>query len=336
MECVDISGKRIGDESLAYIIAEIGINHNGDVKLACETIDAALECGANAVKIQTYKTENFIHPDNPGFKTAKMCELSYEDYAFLFEYTRKRDGVIFSTPESLEDIQFLKNINSPAVKIASMDLNYKELIKSAARLGRPIILSTGMSYLNEVATAVRWIEEEGNKQIIILHCVSCYPTTIEECNLSAIPLLATTFNYPYGFSDHTVGIEIAFAAVCMGAKVIEKHFTLDKSLTGPDHACSASPDELKRLVSFVRNYEKAIGDGVKVPSTSEVSQRFRKRRGIYSRRALSKGDILTINDLQFLTPSTPESQLELINDFLGKKLKRDIPKYTLISSALLE
>jgi N,N'-diacetyllegionaminate synthase len=335
MKTVYIGEKAIGKGNPVYIIAEIGINHNGDVELARDTIDAALDAGADAVKLQTYTTEGFIHPENPIFGAVKSCELSRDEYADLFEHARRRNGVIFSTPECKEDIQFLMTLDPSAIKIASMDLNYKAFIQLAAGTGKPILLSTGMSYLYEVANTVRWIEEVGNDRIILFHCVSCYPTPPEECNLSSMGTLADAFGYPVGFSDHTIGQEIPSAAVCMGAQIVEKHFTLDKGLEGPDHAGSADPNDLSKLVSFIRTYEKATGHGIKRPSRSEEITRLKKRRSIYAERKLLKGETLSIEDIQLLTPSVPESQLEDMENFLGRKIKEDIPVNGVITSSVL-
>jgi len=335
MKTVSIEGRALGKGCPTYVIAEVGINHNGNVKLARDTIDAAIRNGADAVKLQTYTTEGFIHPENLIFDAVRSCELTKDEYKELFEYARSRKAVVFSTPECIKDIHFLKTLDPPAMKIAAMDMNYREFVQEAARLGRPVILSTGMSYFHEVANAVRWIEETGNDQIILLHCVSCYPTPPEECNLSVMQAMEAAFGYPTGFSDHTVGFDIPFAAVCMGAKVIEKHFTLDKKLPGPDHAGSADPEDLARLVSAIRSYERSIGDGVKRPSVSEEVTRLKKRRSIYAKRELQKGDILKPEDIDFLTPSVPESQMEDLEIFLGRALKEDVRKNGLINSDVL-
>jgi N,N'-diacetyllegionaminate synthase len=335
MKTVSIGGRDVGMGCPTYVIAEVGINHNGDVKLARETIDAAIRSGADAVKLQTYSTDGFIHPENPIFNAIRSCELTKDEYRELFEYARSKGGVIFSTPECIADIRFLKSLDPPAMKIAAMDMNYREFVQEAARLGKPVILSTGMSYFHEVANAVRWIEETGNDRIILLHCVSCYPTPPQECNLSVMSVMEAAFGYPTGFSDHTVGFDIPFAAACMGAKVIEKHFTLDQKLPGPDHAGSADPEDLARLVSAMRSYEQAIGDGIKRPSVSEEATRLKKRRSVYAKRDLQKGDILKAEDVNFLTPSVPESQMEDLETFLGRTLKEAVRKNGLISSAVL-
>ena len=336
MKTVYISVKPVGKGYPTYVIAEIGINHNGDMKLAKDTIDAAVESGVDAVKLQTYSTEGFIHPENPIFNAVKSCEFSRNEYVELFDYTRSKGAVVFSTPECLEDIEFIIDLKSPAIKIASMDMNYRQFVQKVAESGSPVIISTGMSYMHEVANSVRWIEETGNNEIILLHCVSCYPTPPEECNLSVIPKLASTFGYPTGFSDHTVTLDVPFASACMGANVIEKHFTLDKKLTGPDHAGSADPEDMKTLIGWLRNLESVIGNGIKEPSKSEKVTRLKKRRSIFAKRNLSSGDILTEHDICLLTPSLPESQLESLESFLGRTVKTEIPKNGIITSEVLD
>jgi len=335
MKKVYINQRGIGEGFPVYVIAEIGINHNGDVKLAAETIDAALESGADAVKLQTYSTEGFIHPENPIFNAVKSCELTKDEYIELFDYARSKGAVIFSTPECFEDIEFVIDMKSSAIKIASMDMNYRQFVQKVAESGSPVIISTGMSYMHEVANSVRWIEETGNNEIILLHCVSCYPAPPEECNLSVIPKLASTFGYPTGFSDHTVTLDVPFASACLGANLIEKHFTLDKTLKGPDHAGSADPEDMKTLIDWLRNLENVIGDGIKEPSESEKVTRLKKRRSIFAKRNLSSGDILTEHDICFLTPSLPESQLEDLESFLGRTVKVDIPRNRIITSEVL-
>jgi sialic acid synthase SpsE len=335
MKTVNINGKAIGKGHPTYVIAEIGINHNGEVKLAKDTIDAAIESGADAVKLQTYSTEGFVHPDSPIFDAVKSCELTKDEYIELFDYAKSKGAVVFSTPECLEDIEFLKELNPPAIKIASMDMNYRQFVQKIAESGSPVIISTGMSYMHEVANSVRWIEETGNSEIILLHCVSCYPTPSEECNLSVIPKLASTFGYPTGFSDHTVTLDIPFASACLGANLIEKHFTLDKTLKGPDHAGSADPEEMKTLINWLCNLEKTIGNSIKEPSKSEKKTRLKKRRSIYAKRDLEKGYVLTIADVQFLTPSAPESQLEDLEGFLGRQLKDNVKKDEMVTRSLL-
>lgn len=336
MKAVTIQRKTIGVGNPVYIIAEIGINHNGDTELARETIAAALEAGVDAVKLQTYKTEGFVHPKNSIFDAVKSCELSYYDYQKLFLYTQELNGTVFSTPECIGDIDFLSELGVPAIKIASMDLNYQNFIQHAASLGKPVLLSTGMAYLHEVANAVRWIQETGNELILLLHCVSCYPTLPEDCNLRAVQTLATAFGYPTGFSDHSLGVAIPYAAACMGANILEKHFTLDKKLPGPDHSGSADPDEMKTLVTWIRQFETARGDGYKQPAESEITPRASKRRGLYASRSITAGDILSTDDIELLTPSLPRNQLENLNDFLGRSVKTGISEGDPITSSQLQ
>ncbi len=335
MKTIYIGDKPIGKGHPTYVVAEIGINHNGDMKLAKDTIDAAVESGADAVKLQTYTTEGFIHPENPIFGMVKACEFKKDEYVELFSYAKSKGAVTFSTPECHGDIEFLSRLDMPAIKIASMDMNYRDFLTAVSKLGKPVILSTGMSYLHEVARSVRWIEETGNTDIVLLHCVSCYPTLPGECNLSVIPKLAKIFGYPVGFSDHTVTLDVPFAAACLGANIIEKHFTLDKSLEGPDHAGSCDSAGMKTLIGWLRNFEAAYGSGFKAPSVLEQVTRLKKRRSIFSKRAIKAGDVLTQDDLQFLTPSVLESQIEDIEGFLGRTVKEDIPANGLISSKIL-
>ncbi len=336
MKTVYINGKPVGKGYPTYVIAEIGINHNGDIKLAKDTIDAAVACCVDAVKLQTYSTEGFIHPENPIYDAVKSCEFSRKEYVELFDYAKSKGAVVFSTPECLEDIEFIIDMKSPAIKIASMDMNYRQFVQKVAESGSPVLISTGMSYMHEVANSVRWIEETGNKEIILLHCVSCYPTPPEECNLSVIPKLASAFGYPTGFSDHTVTLDIPFASACLGANLIEKHFTLDKTLKGPDHGGSADPEDLKTLIGWLRNFENALGNGIKKPSKSEEVTRLKKRRSVFAKKKLFPGDTLSETDIHFLTPSLPESQLESLESFLGRTVKTEIPKNGIITSEVLD
>ena len=335
MKTVYINGKPVGKGYSTYVIAEIGINHNGDMKLAKETIDAAVACRVDAVKLQTYSTEGFIHSENPIYDAVKSCEFTRKEYIELFDYAKSKGAVVFSTPECFEDIEFIIDLKSPAIKIASMDMNYRQFVQKVAESGSPVLISTGMSYMYEVANSVRWIEETGNNDIILLHCVSCYPAPPEECNLSVIPKLASAFGYPTGFSDHTVTLDVPFASACLGANLIEKHFTLDKTLKGPDHAGSADPEDMKTLISWLRNLENAIGNSIKEPSKSEKVTRLKKRRSIFAKRNLSSGDILTERDIYFLTPSLPESQLEDLESLLGRTVKVDISRNRIITSEVL-
>ena len=324
METVKINGREINHTNPAYIIAEIGINHNGDFNLAIDTIDAAVQCGVDAVKLQTFTTKEFVHPHNENYDFICSCELTYNEFEKLYDYAKRQSITIFSTPESIKDIQFLRSLEVSCIKIASMDLNYKELLLCAGKLNVPVILSTGMSYAYEVANAVHWIESTGNEQLLLMHCVSCYPALIEDLNLSVIDSMKKMFPYPVGYSDHAIGIEMAFASIVTGACILEKHFTLSKNLEGPDHACSTDPQEMKKLVELKNQFHVANGHGIKEPAKCEKNTRLSKRRSIYASRDLGKGEIITTEDITLLTPSVPESQLEDLEYFLGRVLKNDL------------
>lgn len=303
MTPININGKLVGDGYPTYIIAEVGINHNGDVSLAKEMVAAAWESGADAVKIQTFVTNEFLHPSHPGYKYDIDAEISHEDEQEIWDYAKSHDINLFSTPEEFKSLAFITKQNPSQIKIAAMDFNYKDLIQSAAKLQKPIILSAGMSTLEEVLQAVRWVEEMGNNQYIILHCVSCYPAAAHTCNLRAIQTMKKILDCPVGFSDHTNGIHIPLAAVALGANVIEKHFTLDKDMPGPDQHCSMDPSDLKTLIHDIREIESSLGNGKKIPAPEEEEPRKYKRRGIYALKDLDSGTVITRMDVTFFAPS---------------------------------
>jgi len=329
---VHIDNKTVGDGYPTYIIAEIGINHNGDISLAKEMVSAAWECGVDAVKIQTFITKEFLHPSHPDFQYDIKAEIPPEKEQEIWDFARERDINLFSTPEEFRSLEFIKKQNPKLIKIAAMDFNYKELIQKAASLMKPIILSSGMSTMEEVLQAVKWVEETGNNNYIILHCVSYYPTPPEACNLLAIQTIKKALRCPVGYSDHTEGVYIPLVAAALGANVIEKHFTIDKSLPGPDQKCSLAPSDLKILVKNIRNIEKAMGDGRKEPALEEQGPRRFKRRGIYAARDLKAGTVLKDNDALFYAPSTEKSKVTDWSHMVGKRIKYDIHKMNLIST----
>lgn len=326
-----IGNQIVGDGHPAFIIAEVGINHNGNVEMAKEMISAAWESGADAVKIQTFITSEFLHPSHPTYQYDLDAEISHESELELWDYAQKQGIRLFSTPEDLKSLAFLRERRPPLVKIAAMDFNFPTLIKGAAGLAVPIILSSGMSTLEEVLKAVRWVEEAGNEECAILHCVSCYPTPPEECNLNAIRTLKSVLNGPVGYSDHTIGIHIPIAAVALGANIIEKHFTLDKRQPGPDQVNSMDPADLSALVKQVRELESAMGNGVKMPSKREAEPRRFKRRGIYAGDEIKAGQKLTESNVVFWAPSTEESTVDDWPAVEGRLASRDIAKGAPIS-----
>jgi N,N'-diacetyllegionaminate synthase len=330
-----IGERLVGDGHPAFVIAEVGINHNGDVSLAKEMISAAWESGADAVKIQTFITNEFLHPSHPSYKYDIDAEIPHESEQEIWEYAKQKKIRLFSTPEDLKSLAFLKQQNPPLVKIAAMDFNFPILIKKAAELQVPIILSSGMSNLEEVLRSVRWVKETGNPDCAVLHCVSCYPTPPEECNLTAIKTLKSVLSGPVGYSDHTIGIHIPLAAVALGANIIEKHFTLDKKIPGPDQISSMDPNDLSTLMQQIRELECAFGDGVKIPSKLECDPRQFKRRGIYAAVGLKSGQTLSESDVMFLAPSTEHSSVDDWSQFKGRTTAVDIPKGNIISRSNL-
>ena len=328
MKEVRIGNNLVGKDNPTYVIAEVGINHNGDVSLAKEMISAAWESGADAVKIQTFITKEFLHPSHPSFIHDIEAEISHEDEQEIWDFAKNRGINLFSTPEEFLSLDFISKQDPNLLKIASMDFNYKELIQNAAALGKPIILSSGMSSMDEVLRAVGWAKEAGNDKYMVLHCVSCYPTPVSSCNLQVIKTLKNVLDCPVGFSDHTEGTHIAFAAACMGADIIEKHFTLNKNMHGPDQKISMSPDDLRGLVNNIRDLESARGHGIKIPAPEEKEPRIFKRRGVYTSRDLEPGDLLTRDDVVFFAPSSMESSVTDWEKMIGRRVNNSIPSMT--------
>lgn len=271
-----IAGKSIGDDNPAYIIAEIGINHNGSVELAQELILAAQKSGADAVKFQTYITEKRVAKNSPFFRILKECELSQENHVKLFNFAKKLKITFFSTPFDKKSADFLEKLGVPAYKIASFYITHLSLIRHIAKKKIPMIVSCGMTVQKEVDSAVDSIKKY-NTPFTLLHCISSYPTKDYDANLAVIPTLKEIYHVPIGFSDHTLGIKIAPLSVAAGAKLLEKHFTLDKNMIGPDHKLSSTPNEFKKMVTDIRQVEKFLGNPTirLIPSEKAILQ-FRK------------------------------------------------------------
>lgn len=337
---IEIGNKLIGEEESCFIIAEVGVNHNGDAKLAMQLIDAAKDAGADAVKFQTFKTENLLsknivvpkHVESKEsfFDTIRGLELSEEAHYMLSEYCKQKGIVFMSTPMDNNSVDLLEDIGVPIFKVASCDLDNLPLLKYISKTEKPIILSTGMGSISEVGEAIDVIKSNGNADIILLHCVSAYPPKVEDVNLRAMETLRNAFKLKVGYSDHTIGINIPLAAVALGAKVIEKHFTLDKNMEGPDHAVSADPDDLKRLVSGIREIEKSFGTGVKVPSKDEIEMRRSFRKSIVAIADIKKGATIMPEMLSVKRPGTGISPKYF--DFIaGRKAEKDLSKDDLIT-----
>lgn len=257
---IDIDDRQIGDGEPTYIVAEAGINHNGDISLAKELVTAAQTAGADAVKFQTYTTEKRVEEDSELFDVLKRCELTESECEELFEFCLEQGMTMFSTPFDVESIELLHDIGIPAFKVASFHITHKKLLRAIAETGKPVIYSRGMATLDEIREAVEIFDARDIPQAL-LHCVSSYPTEPEDANLEIIRTLAEEFGFPVGFSDHTLGTEVPSLSVAVGADIIEKHFTLDTTMEGPDHEMSLDPDRMGTLVEDVRRVEAILGDG---------------------------------------------------------------------------
>lgn len=328
--------------SKTLIIAEIGVNHNGDVSTAKKMIEVAKECGADIVKFQTFNTDALTS------KFAKMAEyqkknmgeeksqkdmlkslaLSYDDFRELADYCKKVGIMFLSTPFDIGSVHFLDSLQD-IWKIPSGEItNYPYLVE-IAKTKKKIILSTGMCTMDEVEASLKVLKNNGAADITLLHCTTDYPAPLESVNLKAMLTLKEKFGCPVGYSDHTKGIEVSVAAVAMGAEVIEKHFTLDRNMPGPDHKASLEPDELKELVNAIRNVEKAIGDGNKKPTESELLNRAVARKSIVALKAIKKGELLSEENLTTKRPGNGISPMRW-NEIIGTSAKRDYEEDELI------
>jgi N,N'-diacetyllegionaminate synthase len=325
------------------IIAEAGVNHNGNINLALKMVDEAKNAGADIVKFQTAKPELVISKfaekaeyqkittdsDESQLEMCKKIHLKFEDYIQIKKYCEDIGIGFLSTPFDLESIAFLEKLGCDIWKIPSGEItNFPYLVK-IAKTHKPIILSTGMSTLDEVQVAMDVLKENGAGEITLLHCTTQYPTPYADVNLNAMLTLKNKFGCKVGYSDHTPGIEIPVAAVAMGASVIEKHFTLDRNMEGPDHKASLEPDELKSMVTAIRNVESAMGDGVKRPAESELENMAVARKSIIAARDIEKGEALTEENLTTKRPGNGISPMRW-NEILGKTAIRDFKEDELI------
>ena len=325
------------------IIAEAGVNHNGDFELAKQLVDKAVEGGADIVKFQTCKAENVIsrYADKAEYQKVTTGEadsqlemvrklmLTYEEYGKLKEYCDEKGIEFLSTAFDLPSVDYLHSIGMRRWKIPSGEITNLPLLIKIAKLGEPIIMSTGMSELSEVADAIKVLKENGAGEITILHCTTEYPAPYEDVNLKAIDTMKETFGLPVGYSDHTKGLEIPVAAVARGACVIEKHFTLDRNMEGPDHKASIEPDELKQMVDMIRHVEVAIGDGVKKVSPSELKNQDIARKSIIAKTAIKAGDVFTEENITTKRPGSGINPMKWF-DLLGKTAKHDYQEDYLI------
>jgi N,N'-diacetyllegionaminate synthase len=315
---LNIEEKRVGSQNPCFIIAEAGVNHNGNIVLAKKLIDAAVEAGADAVKFQTFKAKNIVTPTaekadyqkhttgagESQYEMIKKLELSETDFRDLSDYAKEAGIIFLSTPFDEESVDLLDHIGIPAFKVPSGEITNFPLLKKVAQKSKPIILSTGMATLGEVEEALSYLKRHGAEEIVLLHCTTSYPAPVMSVNLRAMETLGCAFQVPVGYSDHTEGITIPIAAAAMGACVIEKHFTLDRTLPGPDHRASLEPQELAAMVKAVRDVELARGNGVKGPTEEEEAIKRVARRSIVAKRDIRMGDVLAEGDLAIKRPGT--------------------------------
>lgn len=328
-----------------FIIAEAGVNHNGDLQLAKKLVDAAMEAGADAVKFQTFKAEEVVTPDSERaryqkdnmpdkdesqLEMIKRLELSYAQFRELDAYCRQQGIIFLSSPFDQESIDFLAGLGVPYFKVPSGEITNYPFLRRIAQKKQPVILSTGMATLGEVEGALRVLREAGATDITLLHCTTNYPALPGEVNLRAMLTMRQAFALPVGYSDHTMGIAIPIAAVALGAEVIEKHLTLDRNLPGPDHRASLEPEEFKDMIIGIRQVEKSMGDGIKRPAPSELAIMPAARRSLVAARDIAAGEIITESCLTVKRPGTgiPPNFWDVV---VGRQARRDIAAGSILS-----
>ncbi|MBU1883808.1 N-acetylneuraminate synthase [bacterium] len=328
--------------SKVFIIAEAGVNHNGSKELAKKLIDVASEAGADAVKFQTFKAENLVSKnaekadyqkrstdkDESQLEMIKRLELDADTHKELIAYCQEKNIMFLSTPFDHDSIELLDDLGLQIFKISSGEITNLPYLRHIGRLNKKVILSTGMSDIKEIKDALDILVDAGTckENITVLHANTEYPTPMKDVNLKAMLTIGNTFDTAYGYSDHTLGIEVDIAAVAMGASCIEKHFTLDKTMEGPDHKASLEPDELKDMVKAIRNIELALGNGVKKSSKSESKNKPIARKSIVAGKAIKKGDILTEENLAVKRPGNGISPMrwdEIIGTIASKDYEED-------------
>ena len=348
MPTLNITGRALGPGHPCFVIAEAGVNHNGDPNVALQLIEAAAKAGADAVKFQTFTAQRLVSPSAPKalyqaattgsgesqFHMLRRLELSAQTHQRLMAESHRRGILFLSSPFDEDSANLLDQLGVPAFKIASGELTNWPLLAHIARKGKPIILSTGMSSLPEVREAVRVIRETGHTLLALLHCVSNYPADPRDANLRAMHTMTEAFGVPVGFSDHTPGIDVALAAVALGACVIEKHLTLDRGLPGPDHRASLEPKEFLELVQGIRLVECALGHGRKEPAASEAATVAVVRKSLVSACDIGAGATLTRELITIKRPGTglPPSALESV---IGRTVRTTIPVDTVLRCEML-
>jgi N-acetylneuraminate synthase/N,N'-diacetyllegionaminate synthase len=348
-EAFAISEKAIGPGHPCFVIAEAGVNHNGDPELAHRLVDIAADAGADAVKFQTFEPERLVSPLAPKAEyqlvntgraesqldMLRRLALPREILAPLAAHAAARGLLFLSTPFDEASADLLETLGVPAYKVPSGEVTNHPLLAHVARKGKPVLVSTGMSTLGEVAEAVQVVRENGDPPLALFHCVTSYPASPADCNLRAMEAMRTAFGVPVGWSDHTVGIQVSLAAVAAGAALLEKHFTADRTLPGPDHAASLEPQELSALVRSIREIESALGDGVKRPTASEAANTAVVRRSLHASRSLSAGHVLQPDDLIALRPGSGLSPA-LRDRLVGRRLRVGVERGEMLAERHLD
>ncbi|EAL1702254.1 N-acetylneuraminate synthase [Campylobacter upsaliensis] len=326
------------------IIAEAGVNHNGDINLAKKLIEQAAEAGADVVKFQTFKASSCVSVSAKKAKyqletTAKeesqlemiqKLELSYESHFELMKHCKKHGIAFLSTPFDLESVEFLRGLDLPYFKIPSGEITNLPYLKAVAKCKKRVLLSTGMANLGEIEAALTILRKNGTRNITLLHCNTEYPTPFEDVNLNALKTLKEAFKLEVGYSDHTEGIVASLGAVALGAVVIEKHFTLDKTMEGPDHRASLEFEELRALCKGIRELEKALGSGIKKASKSEAKNKIIARKSLVAKREIQKGEKFSIENLTTKRPGSGISAMRY-EEYLGKRALKTYKKDELIN-----
>lgn len=326
-----------------YIIAEAGVNHNGNIEIAKKMVDKAVECGVDCIKLQTFIAEQLVSKNTEKaeyqkkqtkfnesqYEMLKRLELSFEDFKTLKEYCDLKKIDFMSTGFDFKSIEFLESLNIDIWKIPSGEITNLPYLIKIAKLNKPVILSTGMSTSEEVRSAIYILKSNGCREITLLHCTTEYPTPLEDVNLKAMITMKNDFGTKIGYSDHTEGIEVSIAAVALGATVIEKHFTLDRKMEGPDHKASLEPDQLKNMVDSIRNIEKALGNGIKQPVESEKKNIKVARKSIVAKNIIKAGDVFTEENITVKRPGNGISPMKWF-DVIGKTARRNFDEDELI------
>lgn len=349
IQSIRIGNALVGPGQRVFIIAEAGVNHNGSLEIALQLVDAAAAAGADAVKFQTFRAAAVATPaaakaayqvrsTDPSESQLDMLarlELSPDDHRYLAARCRERGIVFLSSPADPASADLLRELGVPAFKVGSGNLTNVPLLEHLARSALPLIVSTGMATLAEVGEAVAAVRSAGCQQLILLHCVSDYPADPATINLRAMLTMMDAFHVPVGYSDHAPGVEVCLAAVALGACVVEKHLTLDRTLPGPDHQASLEPAELAALVRAVRTVEACLGDGVKRPSVAEQANRLHVRKSLVAAVTIPAGSVLTPELLAVRRPGTGMAPARL-GEVIGRRSRCEIPAGTLLTPEMLE